>query len=181
MQRLLLLTGLFLGLVACTPQPAENAEEGKSFFDLRSYIDSEVERLQTAKVKVNKSITLNGVTETKQLDDVNFANDLRLFREADINKPAWREKYRAEVQALSGNHVITTYVTQDSNLMVQQLLVEEDQGVPIRIEVERKTGTILSDGVHKLAYLPASGYSVKTQQTNRFGEDVAALIEVKWQ
>lgn len=167
-------------MAACTPSSADAVEEELPFFDLRGYIDSEVDRLTEAKVRVNKTITLNGVSETKSLDEVNFSNDLRLFREADINKPAWREKYTTEEQSLSGSHLITTYLAQDSNLIVLKLLVEEDQGVPIRIELERKTGTILSDGVHQLKYAPASGYSVKTKQTNRFGDDIDALIDVKW-
>ena len=59
-------------------------------------------------------------------------------------------------------------------------MIEEDQGVPIKIEIERKTGSILSDGKHQLVYEPAKGYSVTTQQQNRFGDNIDAVIKVRW-
>lgn len=180
MQRLLSLLAVWLCLASCAPEAPAGTIDTAPFFDLSGYISQEVERLEAAKTKVEKTITLNGVVETKQLDDINFSNDLRLFREADINRPAWLEKYTTETQTLSGSHTITTYTAQDSNLIVRQLMVEEDLGVTIKIEIDRKTGTVLSDGQHHLIYEPAKGYRVKTQQTNRFGDDVDALIEVEW-
>ncbi|MFT5998985.1 MAG: hypothetical protein ACI81P_001441 [Neolewinella sp.] len=180
MQRLLSLLALCLSLAACAPEAPVGTIDTAPFFDLSGYISQEVERLETAKTKVEKTITLNGVVETKQLDDINFSNDLRLFREADINKPAWIEKYTTEEQTLSGSHSITTYMAQDSNLIVRRLMVEKDVGVTIRIEIDRKTGTVLSDGQHQLVYQPGKGYWVKTQQTNRFGDDVDAVIQVGW-
>ena len=180
MQRLLSLLALWLCLAACAPEAPAGTIDSAPFFDLSGYISQEVERLEAAKTKVEKTITLNGVVETKQLDDINFSNDLRLFREADINRPAWLEKYSTEKQMLSGSHTITTYMAQDSNLIVRRLMVEEDVGATTKIEIDRKTGTVLSDGIHQMIYEPAIGYSVATQQTNRFGDDVNAVIEVEW-
>lgn len=180
MQRLLpFLTLLFL-ISACTGDPAPGNTEAKAFFDLAGYMDAEIQRLTEGKVLANKSITLNGKEEAQKGIAINYANDLRLFREADINRPAWLEKYVAEEQQLSGNHKITTYTVSDSSLIVQRLMVEEDQGVPIKIEIDRKTGTVLSDGKHKLVYEPGKGYSVATKQVNRFGDDVDAKISVSW-
>lgn len=178
-QILAFLTLLFLSF-ACTPDAPAGEIDTAPFFDLAGYITTETERLTKDKVRVEKTITLNGETETKQLDAINFANDLRLFREADINKPAWIDKYDTEVKTLSGSHKITTYVAKDSSLIVRRLMVEEDLGVTTKIEIDRKTGTVLSDGKHELVYNPAQGYSVTTQQVNRFGDDVDAVIEVEW-
>ena len=174
---LLFLLPLFF---ACAPDTAEVSPDQAAFFDLRSYVNEEVDRLTSRKTKVTKTITLNGKTETKELDDLNFANDLRIFREADINKPAWVEKYATKSETLSGSHQLTTYEALDSNLVTRQLLVEEDLGEVTRITIQRKTGTVLSDGNHWLEYVPATGYSMTTQQENRFGEDVDARIEVSW-
>jgi hypothetical protein len=174
---LLFLLPLFF---ACTSDTAEVNSDQVAFFDLRSYVNEEVDRLTSRKTKVTKTITLNGKTETKELDDLNFANDLRIFREADINKPAWLEKYETKHKTLSGSHQITTYEALDSNLVTRQLLVEEDLGEVTRITIKRKTGTVLSNGNHWLEYVPATGYSMTTQQENRFGEDVDARIVVNW-
>lgn len=180
MQRLLLLLVLPCLLTACAPEAPADTIDVAPFFDLAGYITAETERLSATKTRVEKTITLNGTTETKELDAINFDNDLRLFREADINKPAWVDKYDTQVETLSGNHKITTYVAKDSSLIVHRLMVEEDLGVTTKIEINRKTGTVLSDGKHLLVYDPARGYSVTTQQANRFGDDVDAVIKVEW-
>jgi hypothetical protein len=182
MQRLFpLLTLLLLfSLCTCDRAPETTALKVTTFFDLNGYMNAEIERLTEGKVKADKSITLNGKTERKEETDINYANDLRVFREADINKPAWTEKYATDEQKLSGSHKITTYTTLDSNLVVQQLVIEEDQGVPVKIEIDRKTGTVLSNGRHELVYQPGKGYSVTTIQDNKFGDDVDAVISVVW-
>lgn len=180
MQRLLLLMVLPCLFAACAPEATAGELDTSPFFDLADYITTETERLTNDKVRVEKTITLNGTTETKELDAINFANDLRLFREADINKPAWLDKYETQTETLSGSHKITTYLAKDSSLIVRRLMIEEDVGVTTKIEIDRKTGTVLSDGKHQLVYDPSRGYSVTTQQVNRFGDDVNAVIEVEW-
>lgn len=184
MKQIFAVLPLLLLTFSCTGDPAPQTSNGEldtaPFFDLAGYIAAETDRLTSAKTRVEKTITLNGETETKELDAINFANDLRLFREADINKPAWVDKYETQTEMLSGSHKVTTYLAKDSSLIVRRLMVEEDLGVTTKIEVDRKTGTVLSEGEHKLVYNPARGYSVKTQQVNRFGEDVDAVIEVEW-
>ena len=182
--QLLLPPLLVLALASCGPAqetPMDgNVPTETTFFDLAGYIDAETERLTTNKITADKTITLNGTTEAKEDVMINYKNDLRLFREADINRPAWIEKYGSEEKQLSGSHKTTIYTALDSSLVVQRLLVEEDQGVPIRIEIDRKTGTVLSNGKHRLVYEGGKGYSVSTDQNNQFGEDIDAEITVRW-
>lgn len=180
MQKNISLLALLLVLLSCGGDGGMDPNQEKPFFDLRAYMTTEIERLEGRPLTVEKSITLNGTTETQKLTDLNYANDLRVFREADINRNAWIDKYTSDKEELSGSHKVTTYVALDSTLQTQRLIIEEDQGVVTRIGIRRKTGTVLSDGIHHLQYLPARGYSVKTMQTNRFGDDVDALIEVSW-
>lgn len=140
----------------------------------------EIQRLTERNVRADKTITLNGTTEAQQDITIDYTNDLRLFREADINRPAWVDKYATRQETLSGNHQKTIYTAIDTTLEVQTLMVEKDQGVPIKIEIVRKTGTVLSQGRHELRYEPAKGYAVNTQQKNRFAADVVAVIDVRW-
>lgn len=180
MQRLLLLLALPWLFTACAPEGVTGEIDTSPYFDLAGYIASETDRLAALKPTADKTITLNGITESQQLNTINFENDLRLFREADINKPAWLDKYVIQEQALSAGHSITTYVAQDSSLTVRKLTVEEDQGVPIKIDIVRHTGTVLSDGRHWLTYEPATGYQVVTSQTNRFGDNLEGTVSVRW-
>lgn len=181
MKFILPLLTLLLFTSHCTSDRAqEEAPAVGAFFDLQTYLDGEIERLTEGKIPATKSISLNGKTETQENLMINYENDLRLFREADINKPAWIEKYETKEEQLSGSHKMTTYTALDSSLVVQRLLIDEDQGVPIKIEIDRKTGTVLSNGKHLLVYEPGRGYSVATEQQNRFGDDVNAVIKVTW-
>lgn len=180
MQRLLTLFVLPFLLLACTAGEGDGTVDNTPFFDLRGFISGETERLSKAKTKVEKTIHLNGKTETKQIEDINFSNDLRLFREADINKPAWFDKYETQEKVLSAGHVLTSYLATDSSLIVRRLVVEKDQGATTKVEIERHTGTVLSDGRHLLIYEPARGYDVVTNQKNKFGENVEAKISVRW-
>ena len=182
MMRILFFLTLLLSFSHCTGDraPVATEEMTPQFFDLAAYVDAEVTRLTDRGVRAEKTITLNGITETQPDRAINYETDLRLFREADINKPAWADKYTASSEELSGNHRTTIYRALDSSLVVRRLLVEEDQGEVVRIEIDRKTGTVLSDGRHRLMYQPARGYSVTTRQTNRFGEDVEGEVRVSW-
>lgn len=176
----LVFAALTLLLSSCDPAPA-SAPDATPFFDLGTYMDGEIGRLTEQRRPVTKTITLNGETETKTLDAINFANDLKLFRDANINKPDWSDKYVTAEKTLSAGHRVTTYVASDSSLIVRRLLVEEDQGVPVRIEVDRRTGNVLSQGRSRMVYEPARGYRVETEQEKRFGDDLTTTIDVRFQ
>ena len=170
---------LLLLLTACYAEEVREDMSRDPFFNLQAYIDRQVDSLQAADITVTKTITLNGTTETQELADLKFANDLRIFREADINKPAWLDKYRSEREERDGQ-LVQTYTALDSSLQTRELTVVSEDGDPVRIEILRKTGTVLSDGLHRMVYQPASGYSMRTRQRNRFGEDLNADIRVEW-
>ena len=183
-QNMRLLPALLLLLLLCTCGRAPESEaegEAKAFFDLAGYIANEVERLEGQPTTARKTITLNGVTEEQEIDDLDYGQDLRLFAGADINKAAWVEKYQTQTEELSGTHTVTRYVALDTTLTTQLLEVEEDRGEPLRIYIERRTGTVLSEGRNVMEYIPREGYSVITQQDNRFGSDVDAEVRVRWQ
>ena len=180
MHRLFTLIALPLLLLACAPEEPGATIDSTPFFDLREYISTETDRLSAVNTKVEKTISLNGRTERQEIDNLNFVNDLRLFREADINKPAWFDKYETMEETLSVGHTLTSYLAQDSSLIVRRLTIEQDQGATTKVEIERHTGTALSDGRHFLTYQPATGYDVLTSQKNWFGEDVDAEIKVRW-
>ena len=170
---------LLLLLTGCYAEEIQREVQDEPFFDLSGYIDRQVDSLRSAGTPVTKTITLNGTTETRELSELNFANDLKVFREADINKPAWVDKYTVERRE-EGDRVTRTYVAIDSSMQTRRLQVVTQADEPVRIEIFRKTGTVLSDGRHRMTYEPASGYAMVSRQVNRFGDDLNADIEVRW-
>ncbi|WP_116105870.1 hypothetical protein [Lewinella sp. IMCC34191] len=170
---------ILLLLSSCYADELQNDMNREPFFDLAGYIDRQVDSLQGMNGTVTKTITLNGTTETKELSDLQFGNDLRVFREADINKPAWLDKYETD-QSESDGLLTRTYTALDSSMQTRKLTVTSRDGQPVGIEIIRKTGTVLSDGWHRLVYEPASGYALRTIQKNTFGDDLDADIRVSW-
>lgn len=174
-----LVFGIFLGLTACYADALEQELNVEPFFDLKGYIEKQVDSLNAADLTVTKTIELNGRRESKTVK-VDFTNDLRIFREADINRPAWSDKYRV-TESREDGQLVRIYEAMDSSLQTRRLSVRTaPNGSPTLIEIERRTGTVLSDGDHRLVYNPASGYRVRTLQVNRFGKNVKADIEVVW-
>ncbi len=173
-----LLIPLFL-LSACYADELRQEMEQEPFFDLSGYIDAQVDSLQRLRPEVEKTIVLNGTSETQRLTDVQFATDLRVIREADINKPAWLDKYQVNTRR-EGTATVTVYTATDTTMQTRTLTVTREAGIPTDIEVVRRTGTVLSQGEHTLSYRPASGYRLRTMQVNRFGDDLDADIQVGW-
>ncbi|NJB84530.1 hypothetical protein GGR26_000275 [Lewinella marina] len=166
-------------LTGCYADELREEMTEEPFFDLASYMDAQVDSLEQAGTTVTKTIHLNGTTETKELSDLNFANDLKVFREADINKPAYLDKYTVDKQESEGR-LVRTYTAIDSSMQTRRLTVVSRDDRPIRVEIIRKTGTVLSQGDHHLVYDPLSGYHLHTDQVNRFGDDLDADITVRW-
>ena len=169
-------------LWGCYADELEREAAREPFFDLAGYMEREVDSLRGLGLRVEKTVVLNGTEETQTLDELNFATDLRLFREADINKPAWLDKYVVNETTEAARRV-RTYTATDSSMQTWQLRVVygEGGGSPEAIEVYRRTGTVLSDGEHHLRYAPATGYRIRTEQVNRFGDDLDATITVRWE
>ena len=167
---------LLIFLTGCYANELEQQLDNEPFFDLAGFIDSEVTRLAEAGEEVTKTVVLNGQREQQRRSDINFALDLRVFRDADINKPAWRDKY-----TVSREPNRTIYTATDSTMQTQRLAVDILNGVPQRVFIDRKTGTVLSDGRHELMYDRYRGYRIRTQQVNTFGADVDAEVMVEWE
>src|SRR5687768_7668639 len=83
---------LTLLLPACKPAIKEDAAAAK-YFDLKAYFKADSGRLSKLNKPILKTVTHNGVTERKEVKIDDWARELSLFSQSDINKPAWRDSY----------------------------------------------------------------------------------------
>ncbi|WP_400192922.1 hypothetical protein [Hymenobacter sp. B81] len=83
-------------LSACSGEPADRpARRPAGYFDTVGLLDAQIKQLQAQRLGLEKAVVLrDGQTETRQLRQVNWANELELFYQADINKPALRGAYK---------------------------------------------------------------------------------------
>ena len=107
---------LFLLLTGCYAEEVQQDMQREPFFDLAGYMQAQIDSLTALQPTVRKTVILNGTEETKELTDLRFATDLRMFREADINKPAWLDKYTVTTEEAGGGAQVQRYAATDSSM-----------------------------------------------------------------
>jgi hypothetical protein len=104
-----------------TPQYSKNLTP---LFDLKGFLDNEIATHLKDVKKVKKTVTVNGKTETKEVVIKDWKEELKLFFNSDINRPAWRDKYFVTSQGNKENGDFKTdftVVDNDLNLKTRYL------------------------------------------------------------
>lgn len=160
---------LFVGLLlitACTEFTPNKKNDDKRYFDLIAYFDQQDKKLENS--TVNKTITLNQKTETKQLNHVNWQQELSVFADSDINKPAFRDSYQTD-STLIGDTLRITYTARTPKLRTQTLRLDwlkSTQSIAA-IAINNRVDNPLYQLSEQLYYLPLQAYSIKSQQKIR--------------
>ncbi|MXV15841.1 hypothetical protein [Hufsiella ginkgonis] len=168
MKRLTGVLGLIAVLSSCMQTEHAGVETKKqSYFDLASYMRQQVAAMQKTHPEVLKSVTENGIPESKTKQIVNWKRELAIFAGSDINKPAWRSSYR-EVKK-EGE---VSYLSTDPKLRTRQLSISSDsKGRVTHIRIVNHTSNYLYTSNEVLDFFPDSLYQVeKKQQVMLLGE-----------
>jgi len=81
-------------LSACNEEVKEN--QTNKYFDLKGLIASQIKILIKRKPEVQKSILIAGKSENKAVKTIDWAKELALFIQADLNKPAFSQSYQVD-------------------------------------------------------------------------------------
>lgn len=87
---------LFLiGILSCT-NPVKKESDSLKYYDLNGLIDQQLDWLIEFNPKIQKTAVLNGIPESSsmRLDSVQWTRELKIFRDADLNKSRLRQEYR---------------------------------------------------------------------------------------
>lgn len=156
--------GLLISVVvACSPareeQPAAS-NAAPAYFSLKNYFRDEAERLQRASPKIVKSVVKNGSEESRHTQISNWENELMLFIESDINKPAWQQSYQIDS---SGNTVV--YQRLDPELRTVSISIERNADETIdHIRIQNGVENMLYTSEEQLDYYPDSLYRINKKQ-----------------
>lgn len=152
-----------------TPQKEKDIQQ---YFDLESYFNQEATRLIELQPTVSKTIISKDRKETKELNTINWQNELALFRNNDINKPSWENKYTIDSTFSDDGSLVLTYTAKEEDLQTRQLDVELfDDRVHSIIIVNRVENAIYSSQQY-LTYRPNREYTIKkTQDVTLMGDD----------
>ncbi|WP_026898657.1 hypothetical protein [Daejeonella oryzae] len=154
-------------LFSCS-QNKQTTKKTGSYFEVKEFFEKEVKRLQKSNPVVTKIVSRNNVSQTKDIRDINWENELSLFIESDINKPAWNDSYKIRVDGLN-----TLYTATDTSLRTRELRIRKDKdGFIKQVEIQNKTINRLYQSTEKLIYFPDSLYQIhKTQNVLIIGNN----------
>jgi hypothetical protein len=141
-------------LPACKPEIKNNGG-----FDLTGYLKKDAARLNKLNRPVNKTVTHNGVTETKTVHIADWNSELGLFIDADINKPAFKNSY----QVIAEDSLLV-YKAKEKDLKVRELIIKRAGGNIKYILIYNKVENQLYKTTQKLTYFPDSVYRLETVQ-----------------
>jgi hypothetical protein len=164
--RIILVASAALGLAAACESSAEGepvTAENASYFSLSDYFHGEASRLQQQYPEIRKTVSKNGESESRNVGIPDWADELALFIESDINKPAWRNSYRAD-----SAHTSIVYVSTDSGLRTQRIEIQKNEdGTVASISITNKAENMLYSTDERLDYYPDSLYRIAKQQRVR--------------
>ena len=111
----MLLFTLLLTLVHCSGQKMDQIDK---YFDVQQYIDQQVAQLHASSPKLTKTLQFGDSTESKtftDLDSAGWNNELKIFREHDINKPVLVDAYQIkQIPGMQGENMETYELKDDS-------------------------------------------------------------------
>ena len=175
MRKLLIFSILIGFFTACqvndTPQYSANSNP---LFDLKNFFDNEIKTHLKDVKKVKKTVTVNGKSETKEVDIKDWHEELKPFFNSDINRPAWRDKYFVEKQEVEPSTYKTEFKAKDKNLKTQFMSVFQKPS-DFDLYVKNYEESSISKAESSLSYKRDSqnsiNYEINTNQNLITGQD----------
>ena len=121
-----LLVLLLATTTACERPTPPTTAEAEASYDLTTYLQQEIARLQAEQPMVLKSVTTEGIeTETIETSEVDWEDELAVFEQADLNRPALQEYYTKQEQVLDNGSIVVEYNrVEDAEPLVHYLRLE---------------------------------------------------------
>lgn len=152
--------------LACRPGASETGTALK-YFDIKGYFTADTTRLKKLNKLVVKTVTHNGVTESKKVKINNWGQELDMFIGTDINRPAWKNSYTV----FNGDNTLI-YKAKDEDLKVREIMIKMDKQKVKWMLIFTRTKNILYKTTEKLSYYPDSLYLIeKDQQVKLMGNN----------
>ena len=151
---------LFITLIISGCAGSSTSVKQNSYLDLTKFFSSEITKLEKLEPNVRKTVSRNGLRETKSLNNINWKSELSLFIESDINKSAWKNSYKI---TNSKNEVI--YTALDSSLRTKRIFITRSpEGMVKKVLIVNKISNMLYESSEELLYITDSIYTINKQQ-----------------
>ncbi len=170
---LILIIAISTLLNACQlPIVQESTTAKATFFDLKGFFEQEAEYLQTQNIRIKKTIRHNNQTEEHISKVESWDEELRLFRESDINKPSWRDKYTLDSTEIGNGLLLLHYKANDKTLNTQVLDIKLAGRNVHSIVIIGNVSNNVYESQQYLTYIPHKSYTIeKIQDVVLFDKD----------
>jgi hypothetical protein len=108
---LLLIT--LVGFLACKPE-LENTSKKVIYFDIKALLKAQAMQLNQAQAQVEKTIQHEDKQERKTLAIKHWEQELRMFEEANLNRPLFKGAYTVEDSTQGNSHFKVFRAKKDS-------------------------------------------------------------------
>ncbi len=163
MKRYMIAVICWCSLATGCHQPPAAQVTTDSYFDLKGYIQAEIERMQTQDWTLSKTITLNGASETRQIRQADIAAELAPFLDVAISRPAWHGRFQVDTLHHGAGYTVV-YKCEQRDIPVRELEISWSGGRLQRVEALRAFHSLPADFTQYLRYTPDSGYVIEVEQ-----------------
>lgn len=145
---------------ACTSLSEKGASDDSGvFFDLDQLVSEQTKYLASIQPEVEKELRLNGKAERLVLGEVDWDDELALFRLADINKASYQDSYEVD----RSTPQVEDYRLKPGHMLpVRRLKVHYNAGAATEVFAEMKVENKLFDSYKELT-LRLDGNSAKNR------------------
>jgi len=176
---------LILAISALVAAACSRAETGrdapKAFFDLKGYMQQEMQRLAELQPKGVKRISLNGKSETHDFDTLDYEKELEVFSRADINRVAWLDKYEVDSIFQDGQLAQLRYRAKEDKLKTRFMEIQYGPSSQVAaVLIQNHTKSMIAEMQQTIEYRHDKGYRLENRQPTLFAKEKQLGIEVQF-
>lgn len=152
------------------------------FFNLKEFVAEQ--KLKMAGTSITKTVSVNGVEETKTLNDVDWGLELAPFEQSNIDRPAMWDAYALDLSLTCGSLRTLTYNSLDSSNFTKLVkVVWSDTSVPYDsvsfVMIENGFNSFIADTEQRLFWWNG-GYEITSKQEALLSEERELNIKGIW-
>lgn len=168
-------------LESCTGdhQTADNQKLEKKYFDLSGFVEGQMAQMVSQALPCKKIAGINGKFEEKSLVSNELEQELQVFVDADINKPAWSDKYSIDSLKEGGSVVEIKYLAMSPKMKTRELTVTYSPGNEVsQVYVRRVVKSVIADTYNDMFLWPGKGYEISTVQAVALSDTTRMEVKV---
>ncbi len=145
-------------LASCRSPETEGASAA---FDAEAYFGREAQRMAERHATLDKTAWLNHRTESLAVDTPDWTAELRVFSACGLGGAAWRQTYTCDTVPAADNRYLIRYTAREPSARIARLIVTTHAGLPVAVEVEKRSDNLFYRSATWLRYVPDSGFVIR--------------------